>query len=398
MVDNSRAAMRSLARAARSRFAGECFAVTGSVGKTTVKEMIGTVLSACIPTVVARGNLNLENGILATLASTPSIAGAVIVEVSTIMPGAIRKRAREVRPTVGIVTNVGVSHGGRFEHPGELVAEKLSLLDCVQPGGVAVVGESVLDRDEQGLIARKNNIDRVLVVGASPRCDVRLLETSVSAASTTALIEIEGRKCSVFIPLAGAHFADAAAFALASAHLLGADMDTAGAALASHQANRRRSTRWSVALGGGKQVELIDDSYNAAPVSVSALLDSVAVRNGARRRVLVLGDMLELGGDAAQHHVDLRDKIEASGIDVLLTVGALAALAGKGLPKAVKHIAFENSTEVAAAIPGLLQDGDLVAVKGSNGVKLDKVSQVLVGKGRGASVSPFWTIEQARPR
>lgn len=392
-VKNNYEAMLALARAARKRFKGDCIAVTGSVGKTTVKEMTGTALAACIPTVVKRGNFNVESGVLGSLASTPQDAGAVVIEVSTIVPGAIKKRAKEVFPTVGVITNVGISHGGKFEDPAALLKEKLSILDNLKNGGVAIVGQSVIDLDTEELLRKKSGVSKVIVVGTSVSSNVRVLEVGVGRASTHAKISVFGTVHRVFIPVAGEHFAECAAFALAVCYAVGVNVRQAAEAFRYYRTNKRRNMRWRVNFKDGRRAEFLDDSYNAAPASVSALLGSLKARSEARRKVFIFGDMLELGGDVEAHHLELVSEIKDAGIALLVTVGPLTALVGQALGQSVVHVSFEDSESVAAVISDIIQEGDLVAMKGSNGMKLDLIAKALAAKARVREASPYWSIE-----
>lgn len=396
-VPNLTKALRSLAEVARSRFSGDYIAVTGSVGKTTTKEMMGAVFSVVGPSYINKGNFNGVDSVLAATASLPAEAKFAVVEMSTRRPGVIRSKAGVSKPTVGVVTNVGVSHAEGFSCPGDLMTEKLSLLDTVVDGGVAIVGERVYraDRAGDGLIESKSNIARVVRVGRDDSCDVRLLEERITPTSSVGVVSFFGREVEFMVPASGSHFIENAAYSLAAAAVLGEDLDRLVPVLRGYQPFSRRGVRWSIKTRDGVGLELIEDNYNSAPQSVRALLDTVSMRPKARRRVLVFGDMLELGESSKDLHIGLVADVARAGVDLFVSVGERSFSMAEELKGTMETVSFENSRQAALSIRDLLLDGDLVAVKGSNGMNLGLVVDAISRGGSKVRVNPFWTIEEA---
>jgi UDP-N-acetylmuramoyl-tripeptide--D-alanyl-D-alanine ligase len=185
-----------------------------------------------------------------------------------------------------------------------------------------------------------------------------------------------------------------AAQALGVAHALGLDLEMAVASLRSFSPPPRRLQRWRVDTGEGA-LEVIDDGYNAAPASTRALLDVMRARADVRRKVLVLGDMRELGQKERELHEALAEDTVSAGISFLVTVGPLARLLAAKLEGIIETRSFESSDQAAAEIRALVRPGDLVAVKGSNAVKLHLVVQALFRDARRRAARD-WMLELER--
>jgi UDP-N-acetylmuramoyl-tripeptide--D-alanyl-D-alanine ligase len=355
----------ALARHARSEFRGSVVAITGSVGKTTTKDLTHHVLSHAGPADKTIGNRNSLAGACNAIINRPLASRFTVMELAATQPGDLMM-ARVVRPHVGVVTNVGISHAQSFSSVGGILREKVSLFDHLEGEGAAIVHRSVLAADDAGeRLIRAKNLACLIVVGDSPDDDVHLCDTTFDGTATEGTMSVLGRRYKFRLILPARHFAENAMFAMAVAAALGLDVERLIPTLATAPTTSRRFQRYRVTIPGGS-IELIDDAYNAAPASVAAMLDSLG-RRVADRKVLVLGDMLELGDESPRFHREIAPLIAHAGVDLLVTVGDLARLAA---PREIETVAFADAAAAAAALPSLVRPNDLVAVKASNAVGL----------------------------
>jgi len=337
----------ALGRAARERFRGPVFAVTGSSGKTTVRSFLAAALG-CTP---ASGSLNNFWGVPLSLARTPQTAPAAVLEIGTNHPGEIEPLSRLVMPTVALVLNVRPAHLQYFESLDALRREKISIFAGLVDGGVAVLPD---DLDRAGMRADL----RVTTFGQSNAADVSLRE--YRAATRTATFRIAGRPHSARVPGGGMHRALSLAAVLAC--LVAADLPLdAALALPDSIVPEGRGSRISV---GG--VEIIDDSYNANPTSMAAALKGLAAEP-ARKTVAILGEMRELGDDSPEFHRQLA--VHCEQIARIVCVGkGMEPLWEALAPK--QRLAWAESVETLALndIIAELEPGDVVLVKASNRV------------------------------
>ena len=383
--------LAALALAARAEYTGRVVAVTGSVGKTTTRELIHHVLSRSGLSYRTPRNRNGFGGICQTIINRPLGSRFTVMELATSRPGNLR-HARFVRPHVGVVTNVGVSHLENYGSPGAILREKVSLFDHLEGERVGIVHRSVLDADDAGeRLIRSKQLSRLLTVGADSDNDIHLSDVAFDGTGTRGTMSIRGRAYRFSLSLPGRHFVDNAMCAMAVACALGLDIGVSVEALATATPADRRFQRYKIAVDGGA-IELIDDAFNAAPASVAALLATLAERR-AKRVVLVFGDMLELGADSARRHRDIAPLIENAGVDFLVTVGAFARLANPG---SIETVHFVHADAAAAAIPALLRPQDLIAVKASSAIGLVKVVSAIRRMGDSVLASA-WRIEDEGP-
>ncbi len=383
-------ALVAMGRYARSQFDGTVVAITGSVGKTTTKDLVHHVLARQRSAFKTVGNRNSIAGICQTMANLPLDSDFCVVEVGATESGHMN-HARVVRPQIAIVTNVGLSHVENYRGPDDVAREKLSLFDHLDGERVGLLHSSIIEKNEAWhALARGKNLSRLITVGFRPQDDIHVADLHFDGIASEGTISVFGHPYRFQLPLPGRHFVGSAMFAAGVASVAGLDMDIAMGALADAMPSAQRSERFRLAIPGGV-VELIDDSFNAAPDSVTALLDAMGRRN-AGRKVLIIGDMLELGSQSESSHAALAAPIGRAGIDLLMTVGDYAQLAGRDMPtRARKH--FPDAAAARAAVAGLLRPSDLVAVKGSSGVGLVKVVTAIRELGT-CSPAGSWRIEQ----
>jgi len=389
-VEPTVGALIAMARYARAAFGGRVIAITGSVGKTTTKDMVHHVLAQHRRSFKTAANRNSIAGICQTVINLPSDSEYCVLEVGATQRGHMR-HALVARPEIGIVTNVGLSHLENYGSAHEIAQEKLSLFDHLEGERIGFLGSGILEGDGAlRSLVREKGVYRLITVGFRRDDDIHVSDVESDGVSSAGTMSIFGRPVRFRLPLPGRHFLSSAMFAAGVGCMSGLDADAAVGALATAMPTERRSERFKILRADGA-IELIDDSYNAAPASVEALLDALGLRT-ARRKVLVLGDMLELGACAASIHEEIAQHVGRVGIDLLVTVGELSELAAAGMPiAATRH--FADALAASRAVPGLLRASDLVAVKGSSAVGLDKVVAAIAQAGS-CSPAGSWRIDR----
>lgn len=337
----------SLGRAARARFGGPVFAVTGSSGKTTVRSF----LNAALGCPQATGSLNNFWGVPLSLARTPCHAPAAVLEIGTNHPGEIEPLARLVRPTVALVLNVRPAHLQYFGSIDALRAEKTSIFNGLDDGGVAVFPDDLA-------VPRVRDGIRTMTFGLTDTADVSLRE--YDADSRVAKFRVDGRNLMGRVPGGGLHRATSLAAVLAC--LVAAEQSLEVALdLPDSIVPAGRGSRMSV-----RGIEIIDDSYNANPTSMAAALRGLAAEP-AGKRFAVLGEMLELGEGSTEYHRRLVE--HCYGIDRVVCVGQGMNALWHELPQSQRLLQAERATEVPLqAVVAELAPGDVILVKGSNRV------------------------------
>ncbi|WP_416916353.1 MAG: UDP-N-acetylmuramoyl-tripeptide--D-alanyl-D-alanine ligase [Roseicyclus sp.] len=385
--------LRALGAAGRARTQARVIAVTGSVGKTTVKEMLRAALSAQGRTHAAEASFNNHWGVPITLARMPADTEFAVIEIGMNHPGEIAPLARLARPHVAVVTTVAPAHLEAFGVIEGIAHEKAAIYEGLEPGGIALahadVGTAEILFDKARACA-----DRLIRFGVGKGVEARLIEAQVAEAATVIRAEILGTERLIKIGAPGRHYAMNALIALTAAEAAGADATQAALALAGWTPFEGRGTRERLMLSAADdlEIELIDDAFNANPASVAASLEmlAAALPQGQGRRIAVLGDMLELGPTGPALHAAIADNPALAQIAAIHTVGPLMEHLHKALPGRVRGRHVETAEEMAAALPQKLRRGDVLLIKGSKGIKvsrvvdaLRKLGQATVDQGKG---------------
>ncbi|GGF15319.1 UDP-N-acetylmuramoyl-tripeptide--D-alanyl-D-alanine ligase [Youhaiella tibetensis] len=371
VVPDALEGLRNLARAARARSNARIVAVTGSAGKTTTKEAIRTVLGAAAPTHFSIKSFNNHWGVPLMLARMPREAQFGVFELGMNHAGEISPLTRLVRPHVAVVTTVAAAHLEFFDSIEGIARAKAEIFEGLEPGGVAVINA---DHDHAGLLvemARASGAGKVVTYGFAEGADWRIERAEAADGHMHAVVRHGGATIPLSIKAQGRHMVANAVAALVVAEEFGVNRDAAVSALAQFGAPEGRGE--TSRLGPpAKPLLLIDESYNANSASMAAAMDVFAGQSAAPggRKVLVLGDMLELGEKGPALHAALKDAVLASGADAVYLVGSsMAALADALGPQAVTDHKF-TTDEIAQSVLAGLAYGDAVMVKGSNGVRL----------------------------
>ncbi|EPD66797.1 UDP-N-acetylmuramoyl-tripeptide--D-alanyl-D-alanine ligase [Streptomyces sp. HGB0020] len=368
VVEDARAALQALAAhvVARLRDRLTVVGLTGSQGKTGTKDQLAAVLSSAAPTVATTGSLNNELGVPLTMLRADAATRFLVLEMGARHVGDIALLTGLVAPDVAVVLNVGQAHLGTFGSRAAIARAKGELVQGLAPGGTAV-----LNADDPRVVAMRSLTDGpVLTFGRAEHADVRVVDLTLDRYGRPSFtLRTADASAAVTLPHVGAHQALNASAAAAAGLTAGVPLDAAAAALAaSSLSNWRLELR---ELPGG--ATLIDDSYNANPDSARAALDALAAIEG-KRRIAVLGPMLELGeGSEAEHRAV--GEYAACRADVVVVVGEAARSIAVGAGEGAVTLAGNDAA--VDWLRGRVGAGDVVLVKGSRGAHLDEVAAAL---------------------
>lgn len=372
-VADTLAGLTALGAAGRARAAAHVVGVTGSVGKTTTKEMLRVALSAFGTTHASAASHNNHWGVPLTLARLPRDAAFAVIEMGMNNRGEIAPLSRLTRPDIGIITSIGTAHIGNLGSQAAIAAEKGDIIAGIAPGGFAILPADSAFLPE--LIARARDAGlHVLTHGEAAGADARMLSYQASATGGDAEIMLAGQRLSLRLTTPGRHVALNACAVLAAGMALGLAPATAARALGDFAAGAGRGALRRIAVAGGEAL-LIDDSYNASVASVRAGL-AVLAAQAATRRILAFGDMLELGAEGPAQHALLAD--DAMKIcDLVFCCGPLSAHLFEALPAGQRGGHFPDSSSLAPVLRAALKPGDAVLVKGSLGSRMGVIIKEL---------------------
>ena len=349
-------------------------AITGSTGKTTTKEFLAAGLGARLRVHRTQGNLNNHLGVPLTLLACPEDAQAEVLELAMSAPGEIAALGRMADPDVALVTNVRPVHLAFFRSVDDIAAAKGELFAVLRNDSVAVVN---LDDEHVRVQAARHAGPRV-TYGRHSTADLVLESVEdrfVPGASLTFRYGQKTRRLDLRI--SGAHSAQNALAALAAVVALGSDLDAAAEAISRVEplAGRGRVLRL------GHDITVVDDTYNSNPAALSSVLRTLGVSPASGRKILVMGDMLELGPEETSYHRDAGRQAASAGVQVLVGVGPLSRAAVEtGRKAGVAEVHHEpDAASAAREMPRRVMPGDLVVVKGSRGIRLEQVVDALVG-------------------
>ncbi|MCB1447180.1 MAG: UDP-N-acetylmuramoylalanyl-D-glutamyl-2,6-diaminopimelate--D-alanyl-D-alanine ligase [Rhizobiaceae bacterium] len=371
-------AMERLGRAARARARARIIAVTGSVGKTTTKEMLRHVLSACGRVHYSPASFNNHWGVPLTLARLPEDADYGIFEIGMNHPDEIRPLVKMVRPHVAIITTIAAAHLGNFSGIEEIAAAKAEIFEGVTDDGHVLINR---DNDQFEFLERAATacgIADIHSFGAHVKADFRLVDYQSEGEAATFWAVIGGRTIEVALRAPGRHIAENAVAVLAACSLAGADLDRVVAAFGSVAAARGRGERLRLGAADGV-FTVIDESYNANPASMRAaiaLLDAARPGEGGRK-IAVLGDMREMGDHSAALHAGLSVPLKQSGVTDIWLAGEDMAHLRDALGSDKETVYFSTSDELSAYAVGNVRPGDVLMVKSSNGTGFGRIVAAL---------------------
>ena len=387
MVDDTLASLGALGRAGRARSDACVLAVTGSVGKTSTKEMLRVVLAAAGSVHAAEQSFNNHWGVPLTLARMPGATEFAVLEIGMNTPGEIAPLSGMAKPDVAIITTVAPVHAAAFDDVSGIAREKAAIMAGLGPDGTAILPA---DNAWYAILAEAAGSRPVVTFG--PGGDIDLVSADVTATATVIRIRIDGAPATFKLAVPGTHFATNALAVIAAARSVGVDPARAMMTLGTWSPPDGRGTRTSVRLGPDGidgEILLIDDSFNANPTSVRAAIAVLAAsepvdhvgRVDSGRRIAFLGDMLELGPEERALHAALADLPEMAAIDIVHTCGPLMRALHDALPADKRGTWHADSTGLAEKARRTVDAGDVCMVKGSKGARMGPVVAAIRGLG-----------------
>ncbi|SHF22139.1 UDP-N-acetylmuramoyl-tripeptide--D-alanyl-D-alanine ligase [Kaistia soli DSM 19436] len=372
VVGDVLAALESLGRAARARSVAGIAAVTGSVGKTTTKEMLARALAATGPTHFSPASFNNHWGVPLTLARMPADAAYAVFEIGMNHPGEIVPLVQQVRPHVGIITTIEPVHVEFFPDGIEgITRAKAEIFAGIERGGVAILNRDNPQFEPLALMAIDSGVERVLGFGENGDAEARLTAIDLLPDHSSVKADILGREVRFTIGAPGRHLVQNALAVLLAVHILGGDLDLAADSLSGMAAPAGRGAQHVLSLGEGEAL-LIDESYNANPTSMRAAIAVLAASKPAPggKRIAVLGDMLELGERSGEMHAGLVEPLTAAGIDRVYCAGRLMQALWSVLPSDMQGQYAETAEELDVILGDAIAGGDVIMVKGSKGSRM----------------------------
>jgi UDP-N-acetylmuramoyl-tripeptide--D-alanyl-D-alanine ligase len=388
MVDDTLQALERLGVAARERAPQvKRGAVTGSVGKTSVTQAVMAGLKLAGPAHSSVKSYNNHIGVPLTLARMPRGVDRAVFEIGMNHADEIRPLTRMVRPHAAVVTTVGPVHTENFPDGETGVARaKAEIFEGLEPGGVAVLNA---DNRWFGLLrdAAEAAGATVRSFGTGEGCDARLIDFQVAAGpgGPHAVVQarLDGKALDFPILQTGFHWGLNSMAVLLMLQALDVDLSHGLAALGVFEPLAGRGAEMEIPKDGGT-FTLIDESYNANPISMASAIATLGARQVAGRRIVALTDMLELGADSDAFHTGLAAPLEAASIDLVFCAGSQMKSLWDALPPTRRGGYAETAAELAPQVVRAVQPGDVVMVKGSNGSKAGAIAQALAALGSGA--------------
>lgn len=382
LVPDSAAALEALGRASRARMLGKVIGVTGSVGKTGTKEALFHALDRMHPGKVHRSVKSYNNhvGVPLSLARMPRDSAFGVFEMGMNHAGELAALTRQVRPHVAIVTAIAPAHIEFFGTEEKIALAKAEIFEGLQSGGAAIIP---YDSPHVATLFAKaeRHADRILTFGMNEEADVFARETVPAAhGGTLVTARLPDAELCFTIAAPGEHWVSNALAVLAAVHAVDGDLAAAGLALAELPGLPGRGERRFLPVGDGRAL-IIDESYNANPLSMAATLRQLGKEN-AERRIAILGGMRELGDQSAKLHADLLAPITNNGVDHAILVGAEMTPLADALTGEVTFTHVPDAAAATALIQNDIRAGDAILVKGSNGIGLSRLVSALVDQAR----------------
>jgi UDP-N-acetylmuramoyl-tripeptide--D-alanyl-D-alanine ligase len=370
-VPNTRLAMGKLAAHCRRQMRGKVIAVAGSNGKTSTKHLIDAALCGRLRGSISPKSFNNDIGVPLTIFPADASQDYLVLEIGTNHHGEIRPLSEMTTPDIAVITNCGADH---LEFLGDLMGvrrENANIIAGLNPKGLLVVNGD----DAELILAVKDYRGQRITFGFRESND--LFATNIRCDETGTRFSLNNSHREVFVPMLGRHSAANALAAIAVARKMGIPEDVAIASLAVARGPDMR-LQWQSA----GDINILNDAYNANPDSMRAAIETAATMSNASRRIAILGDMKELGPSGDDYHREIgRCVASTCAFDLLVCVGQHAALiadaaVAAGFPNDVV-LRYSDSVLAATSLPALLRGGDLVLLKGSRGVRLEKIAAAI---------------------
>lgn len=370
-------ALTQLGIAARVRCGAHRTAITGSAGKTSVKEMLARIYRAFGLAHWSDKSFNNHWGVPLTLARMPEATARAVFEIGMSTPGEIAPRSEMVRPHTGLITCIAAAHLEGLGSVEGVAEEKSNIFAGLEAGGTIILPSDDTFLDYLTTRARDfcptGNVE---TFGASSDATARILAYDTDGRTSRIELEIVGRRAVVTLDAVGAHWAQNAAAALLAASQADLNVADCAEALSGYAPPPGRGTAERLVLPNIGEITLIDDAYNANPASMRAALQGLAERSGARR-LAALGDMREIGEASAAEHRALAGPVVEAGVTGIFLAGAEMQHLSEALPPSVQQASAPTSDELWIQLQKALRAGDVLLIKGSNASGMNRIADRL---------------------
>ncbi|MGJ8561134.1 MAG: UDP-N-acetylmuramoyl-tripeptide--D-alanyl-D-alanine ligase [Litorimonas sp.] len=374
-VSDALAALQALGQAGRDRSSAKRIAVTGSVGKTSVKDALAVMLATYGSTHKSQRSFNNHLGVPITLATLPQEAEFAVFETGMNHAGELTDLSTQVAPHIALITTVASAHQANFESIEAIADAKAEIRHGLMPDGVLILNA---DNEYTPRIRAQADGIKIITFGHAEGADIAIVGSNHHAQGGNVRLRVEDKQIDVVLQVAGRHWDHNAAACIAVARALGLDLSQAARALRNVTASDGRGNVAQVKIAG-KSVTLIDESYNANPTSMRAAISAASLMSG--RKVAILGDMYELGSDELEQHAALASPLVEAGFERVLMIGeCMRALRGT-LPQGLRGIQADAIDQIEDALLDEIEEGDVLLIKGSNATGLGRLAKRLKGEG-----------------
>ena len=384
-VANTLQALVKLGDAARNRSQATVVGVTGSVGKTSTKEMLRLVLSEDGQTHVSEASYNNHWGVPFSLAQLPPAAKFAVFEMGMNHAGEIDQLSNQVRPDIALITTIAEAHLAFFANVSEIADAKAEIFQGMKQGrSIAILPYDNSEYTRLFLHAQKNSVKHVISFGQKTGADIRLKKIQYLPSAIEIDMDYFERPVSYVLPVTGDHWAVNSLAVFGAAAALGITDQKIIQGLQKFTPPTGRGQKLHITLAINKRIILIDDSYNANPASMKAAFNVLqhSYTHTPGRRIAILGDMLELGDQSAMLHAELHQSILSNKIGLVFTCGPLMENLHQALPKEIRAQHYENSTLLADHLLSYIEDGDVILIKGSLGSRMKIIVNKLIESGK----------------
>ena len=380
-------ALQRLGVAARERNAALRVGVTGSVGKTSVKEAIAAVFRAAGRAHSSVKSYNNHWGVPLTLARMPKDTQRAVFEMGMNHAGEIAALTTQVQPHIALITRIAPAHLENLGSMEAIADAKSEIFTGLAPDGVAVIPADCEFAPRLSAHVSQSGAAFLLEFGRAPHAAVRVLSWEDGPESGSGRFDVMGRLVNLTIPAPGGHQAMNAAAVMAVCVAAGIEAGLVADTLSKLGAQAGRGASFEVRLDAGGRARILDDSYNANPVSMASAIATLGRHQpaGKGRRLAVLGEMLEIGETSAERHRELAAQLAAAGVSEVIGVGAMMEHMIAALPSSVSGTLVRVPEKALEALSGRLRDGDVVLIKGSNA---SGVHKVVASLRNGAATTP----------
>ncbi|MDR1475030.1 MAG: UDP-N-acetylmuramoyl-tripeptide--D-alanyl-D-alanine ligase [Holosporales bacterium] len=381
VVDDTYGALLSLSKAARARFQGKVVEITGSVGKTTIKEMLAYLLGLQSHCHASPKSFNNRYGVPLTLANMSRHDDYAIIEAGMSNFDELKSLTELILPDISFISSICNAHIGNFKSLMDIAKAKSEIFSCFRGKGVSLIPSDSPFFDFLYKAAKSQGIKDVFSFGEANRADAKLIESRMEQNWLSVTGSIFGREVRYRLDTSGEHWISNSLAVLALVHLIGGDMEQAAENFFGFKPIEGRGKRHKIKTKKGIEFLLIDESYNANPESMAAALRNLGkINTGANRRIAIIADMKDLGEQNVKLHLSLLPVIDKYNIDVVFACGDLMLELYKFIPADKQAGWFPSVNRMIAefSLEDYVKNGDVIMVKGSHGMKGNKIVDELL--------------------